>query len=178
MSGFRQTLGDIVATGILEIRHTIGGRFSSRPRGILDLRFHDPFLSQMVRKMKHTERAIRFTVAALGVAGVLFSGPGMATAIEIQSPVISSITGGWYVSGTTLIAEKLNPNANNIGATLTNRLGGNANAPGGNVELGKFGTSEVKLTGNFGTTGTDIELSNPLLTDWRAQGDALKRLHH
>jgi len=61
-----------------------------------------------------------------------------------------------------------------VSSTLPNAttaLGGNAAAPGGNVELSKYGGPLTVMSGTGG--GHNITLSSLQLTDWSANGNAL-----
>jgi hypothetical protein len=85
---------------------------------------------------------------------------------------VSSITGSYLLwndvgGGLLLPTAKVGtgvPSAADA-AALASALAGNAAAPGGNVELSKFGGPVTRLDGTFG--GKSIRLESLELSDWK-----------
>ena len=101
------------------------------------------------------------TVAALAMAASFGASAAPMT--------LSSITGGDYTvwdGGATLF-----PSANPGLGAVTTALGGNAAAPGGNVELSRFGGPVTLLTGTG--NGHTVILSSLVSGDWTANSNAL-----
>lgn len=95
---------------------------------------------------------------------------GMVAANAWATPLtVTGIAGNYIVwdgSTTTLLPT---PNAGL--SAVTAALGGNAVAPGGNVELSKFGGPVTILAGTG--SGHTFTLSSLTLADWTANGNAL-----
>lgn len=108
-------------------------------------------------------------------------GLGMAVSASAWATPLSSIgiTGGYIVwdgAGVTLSGTPVadpDPTAPLGLNKAIAALGGNAGAPGGNVELSKFGGPLTTLTGI--AEGRTYALSSLVLTDWTANGGALAK---
>lgn len=92
---------------------------------------------------------------------------GLVHAVPISSPV---------VFGPNTKYEVLSPGVLDVNpfANLNTLLAGNAADPGGNIELGTFGSSPATtLSGTVG--GQPIVLSSLVLNDWMADNDQLAK---
>ena len=89
-----------------------------------------------------------------------------ANAAQLSVVSVTGLTNSWVDNGSGV----LSPVPANI-ANATVALGGNAAAPGGNLQLGAFGMTSGSLTGTGG--GHTVTLSSLSLSDWTANGNAL-----
>lgn len=110
-------------------------------------------------KTKSITRNVKTALIALGLT---------ASFSAYAAPMtLTGISGNYTVwDGSPVLV----PVASNL-ANATTALGGNAAAPGGNVELSKFGGPLTVMSGIRG--GHTVTLSSLQLTDWNANGNAL-----
>ena len=99
-------------------------------------------------------------VAALCAPTAVFAAP-------LVSPTVTGLNTLYDVTAPGILAP-------NPGADINLILAGNAADPGGNVELGKFGSSPATtLTGTLG--GQSITFSGLLASDWTANSNQLAK---
>lgn len=89
-----------------------------------------------------------------------------ANATQLSVVSVTGLTNSWVDMGSGVLA----PVPANI-ANAAVALGGNAAAPGGNLQLGAFGLASGLLTGTG--DGRTVTLSSLSLSDWTANGNAL-----
>lgn len=108
----------------------------------------------------------RYKTKAL-VAAVAMTASVGASATALTGVSISGNYIVWLENAGGLLLPKSSPTASDISTAL----GGNAAAPGGNVELSKFGGPVTTLSGVAGST--NVTLSSLTWDDWTGNGNAL-----
>ena len=112
--------------------------------------------------MKFSVKPAAKTTVAVAAA---LCASGLVHAVPIANPMVSDPHTRWDVVSQGTIGV-------NASATLDTLLAGNSADPGGNLELGKFGSSPATtLTGTVG--GQPIVLSSLVETDWTNSGNEL-----
>ncbi|MEF8768010.1 NF038130 family PEP-CTERM protein [Candidatus Accumulibacter contiguus] len=101
------------------------------------------------------------TKVALAVLGMAASAVSWAAPVPISGYSTGGVTALFNTPDPSITTGLLTKNT----GTLAQALAGNAAAPGGNVELGKFGVSQGQLTGTV--NGKPITLSSLDERDWK-----------
>jgi hypothetical protein len=124
-----------------------------------------------VAEVKEFSMNVLRSKTKIAVAVLALAASAGASAAPIAMSV-SSITGGYLLwndvgGGLLLPTAKVGTGVPSAGdaAALASALAGNAAAPGGNVELSKFGGPITTLNGTFG--GKNIRLESLELADWK-----------
>ena len=89
-----------------------------------------------------------------------------ANAAQLSVVSVTGLTNSWVDNGSGVLSS-VPADATSAGVAL----GGNAAAPGGNLQLGEFGQTSGSVTGTG--DGHTVTLSSLSLTDWTASGNAL-----
>lgn len=89
-----------------------------------------------------------------------------ANAAQLSVVSVTGLTNSW-VANSSGVLSSVPADATSAGVAL----GGNAAAPGGNLQLGAFGLASGLLTGTG--DGHTVTLSSLSLSDWTASGNAL-----
>ncbi len=106
----------------------------------------------------------------LGAAVLLALGAVSTGAYASINPVINLSTSGSVIKWDETAPGVLTPNP---AATLDSLLAGNAAAPGGNIELSKFGGPVSTLSGTV--NGIAVSFDSLTLADWQANNDSLTK---